>query len=603
MAEYLILAGMSGAGPLDRGRHLRGPRLVRDRQPAARPHRQDRRAHRPGRRRVRARLPRLGPRRLRGHRASSRRRSASCARRARECACCSSTPPTRFSCAATRAHAGAIPSRPRACSPPSEQEREMLDGATRRGRRRGRHRRAERARAARPPDRARRRCRRRRRDADRGRLLRLQARHPARRRPRLRLPFPAQPALGAGAARPERARCPGARLRARQRRRPRSCWNVSTTCSPSCCPPMPARASPISRSPSAARAGGTARSCSRRRSPNGSGAAGYSPSCTTGTSTDEQRPACRHGEGGRDRRWPRARPDAWLRPAATPREITAVVSVADDGGSSGRLRELLGIPAPGDLRRCIGALLPEASPLAEALEHRFSRWRARRPRLRQPAHRRPGARHRRLRVRRGGGRPVCSAPSAECCRRRGSRSCSRRRPACGELIGQAPHNQERRDRDRLARTARRRRPPEAVLEAIGEADQIVLGPGSLFTSVLAACVVPEIRERPRRGAGPARLCGQPARTTARDRRARRRRARRLACGPTRSPSTSSSRTDAALPLGRVADDVRLVVANVAAEGFREHDPELLGAELSRLLVVLRRFAELSPLRQSVRSGL
>ena len=53
-------------------------------------------------------------------------------------------------------------------------------------------------------------------------------------------------------------------------------------------------------------------------------------------------------------------------------EMTAVVSVADDGGSSGRLRELLGIPAPGDLRRCIGALLPDSSPLVDALEFRFS---------------------------------------------------------------------------------------------------------------------------------------------------------------------------------------------------------------------------------------
>lgn len=51
--------------------------------------------------------------------------------------------------------------------------------------------------------------------------------------------------------------------------------------------------------------------------------------------------------------------------------ITAVVSVADDGGSSGRLRRDLGIPAPGDLRRCLGALAADGSPLAAALEHRF----------------------------------------------------------------------------------------------------------------------------------------------------------------------------------------------------------------------------------------
>lgn len=51
--------------------------------------------------------------------------------------------------------------------------------------------------------------------------------------------------------------------------------------------------------------------------------------------------------------------------------VTAVVSVADDGGSSGRLSAELGIPAPGDLRRCIGALLPGHSLLGAALEQRF----------------------------------------------------------------------------------------------------------------------------------------------------------------------------------------------------------------------------------------
>ena len=51
---------------------------------------------------------------------------------------------------------------------------------------------------------------------------------------------------------------------------------------------------------------------------------------------------------------------------------TAVVSVADDGGSSGRLRQTVGIPAPGDLRRCLVAMArDEASPWAQALEYRF----------------------------------------------------------------------------------------------------------------------------------------------------------------------------------------------------------------------------------------
>src|SRR5204863_4945853 len=52
--------------------------------------------------------------------------------------------------------------------------------------------------------------------------------------------------------------------------------------------------------------------------------------------------------------------------------ITAIVSVADDGGSSGRLRAALGIPAPGDLRRCLVALGDERSPWVRAFEHRFT---------------------------------------------------------------------------------------------------------------------------------------------------------------------------------------------------------------------------------------
>lgn len=51
--------------------------------------------------------------------------------------------------------------------------------------------------------------------------------------------------------------------------------------------------------------------------------------------------------------------------------VTAVVTVADDGGSSGRLREDLGIVPPGDLRNCLVALA-DTEPLMERLfQHRF----------------------------------------------------------------------------------------------------------------------------------------------------------------------------------------------------------------------------------------
>ncbi|HKY48743.1 MAG TPA: 2-phospho-L-lactate transferase CofD family protein, partial [Acidimicrobiia bacterium] len=52
-------------------------------------------------------------------------------------------------------------------------------------------------------------------------------------------------------------------------------------------------------------------------------------------------------------------------------EITAVVAVADDGGSSGRLTSGLGIPPPGDIRRCLLALTPEPTVLSELFAYRF----------------------------------------------------------------------------------------------------------------------------------------------------------------------------------------------------------------------------------------
>jgi uncharacterized cofD-like protein len=51
--------------------------------------------------------------------------------------------------------------------------------------------------------------------------------------------------------------------------------------------------------------------------------------------------------------------------------ITAVVSVADDGGSSGRLRRDLGVPPPGDIRRCLVALAGDDGVWSSAFEHRF----------------------------------------------------------------------------------------------------------------------------------------------------------------------------------------------------------------------------------------
>lgn len=55
-----------------------------------------------------------------------------------------------------------------------------------------------------------------------------------------------------------------------------------------------------------------------------------------------------------------------------PIDITAIVTVADDGGSSGRLRNELAMPAPGDIRNVLAAL-SDVEPLVEDLfQHRFA---------------------------------------------------------------------------------------------------------------------------------------------------------------------------------------------------------------------------------------
>jgi uncharacterized cofD-like protein len=56
--------------------------------------------------------------------------------------------------------------------------------------------------------------------------------------------------------------------------------------------------------------------------------------------------------------------------AHTP-HITAVVTVADDGGSSGRLRRELGVLPPGDFRNCIAALADDEALITQLFQYRF----------------------------------------------------------------------------------------------------------------------------------------------------------------------------------------------------------------------------------------
>ena len=260
--------------------------------------------------------------------------------------------------------------------------------------------------------------------------------------------------------------------------------------------------------------------------------------------------------------------------------ITAVVSVADDGGSSGRLREVLGIPAPGDLRRCIGALLPDRSPLGDALEYRFASGE--------------------LAGHAFGNLLLAALASAtgdfvsgieEAARVLGAVGqvlpategpvVLKAQTASGEVMGQVRVSAGG-EIATVSLVPPGAVPPPGVLRAIAEADQIVLGPGSLFTSVLAACVVPGIREglrsSPARRVYVANLREQLPETAGFDV------ARLLGSLRAHGVDVDVVLADrAALALGAFPDDVALVMADVAGPGLREHDPELLGAELELLV--------------------
>ena len=52
-------------------------------------------------------------------------------------------------------------------------------------------------------------------------------------------------------------------------------------------------------------------------------------------------------------------------------DLTAIVTVSDNGGSTGILRKELNIPAPGDVRNCITALAEDEDILTKVMQYRF----------------------------------------------------------------------------------------------------------------------------------------------------------------------------------------------------------------------------------------
>ena len=245
--------------------------------------------------------------------------------------------------------------------------------------------------------------------------------------------------------------------------------------------------------------------------------------------------------------------------------VTAVVSVADDGGSSGRLRQIAGIPAPGDLRRCLVAMAAPDSPWAEAFEYRFPSGDLEGHALGNLII--AGLANVTGRLRPGpgpGGRAAGDAAGRVLPATTGPGGAEGRR---GRHRGGGPGQRVRvrRGPSRRCRSSPPTRPcPAEVLAALAEADQVVIGPGSLFTSVLAVCVVPDIRAAlAARSGGRVYVCN-------------------LRPQLPRPPVSPTADLLAGGPRSRRDGDVMVPPGDLARPDGSGHDPEQLAAVL-RLL--------------------
>lgn len=199
-------------------------------------------------------------------------------------------------------------------------------------------------------------------------------------------------------------------------------------------------------------------------------------------------------------------------------DITAVVTVTDDGGSSGRLRREFDVLPPGDIRNCMVALSQDSALLARLFQHRFASGRGLKGHsfgnlflmaLTQIMGDFQEAVRASSEVLKIAGRIYPSTAqnvALEATLADGAR-----------VVGETRISRSRQEIRSIHLLPRQVRPLPATLSAIEDADLITLGPGSLFTSVIPNLLVEgistAIRKSPALKAYFVNLMWQPGETS------------------------------------------------------------------------------------------
>jgi uncharacterized cofD-like protein len=199
-------------------------------------------------------------------------------------------------------------------------------------------------------------------------------------------------------------------------------------------------------------------------------------------------------------------------------DITAIVTVTDDGGSSGRLRREFDVLPPGDIRNCMVALSEDSALLSRLFQYRFQSGRGLKGHsfgnlflmaLTHIMGEFPDAVKASSEVLNIAGR-IYPSTSADV-------SLEARLADGTRVVGETQISRSRKRIARVRLVPRKARPLPAALAAIAEADVITLGPGSLFTSVVPNLLVEgmaeAIRQSPAVKACFVNLMSQPGETT------------------------------------------------------------------------------------------